>query len=166
MLLSNPSTLWNTKYVVWTGIFPIFGSHVIWEPLDRKNFIQRSHCRELQSGGWIVGIGPRGALVASWLSLGPPGVVSSSVRAFFLQTLVSPHCPRVHSALPQKMRRCFTTSFGGDVKPSVPGDLARLAPGYSRPSLATSVVINPEGYYHFTNYKRFNSNGCWKPFKP
>ena len=46
------------------------------------------------------------------------------------------------------MRRCcFTTSFGGDVKPSVPGDLAQLASGYSRPSLATTIVVNPKGYH-------------------
>ena len=43
-------------------------------------------------------------------------------------------------------RRCFTASFGGDVKPSVPGDLARLASGYSRPSLATTIVVDPKGY--------------------
>ena len=28
-----------------------------------------------------------------------------------------------------------------------PPDLARLAPGYSRPLLVTSMVVNPEGYY-------------------
>ena len=66
-------------------------------------------------------------------------VLPVSGRFFFLQTLVSPHCPGVHSALPQKIKRCFTASFGGDVKLSVLGDLARLAPGYSRPSLATTT---------------------------
>ena len=35
----------------------------------------------------------------------------------------------------------------GCVKPSVLEDLAQLASGYSRPSLATSMVVNPEGYY-------------------
>ena len=42
----------------------------------------------------------------------------------------------------QKMR-CFTASFGGDVKRS---DLARLASGYSRP---TTMVVNPEEYYSY-----------------
>ena len=44
------------------------------------------------------------------------------------------------------MRRSFTASFGGDVKPSVSGDLARLASGYSRLSLTTSIVVNPKDY--------------------
>ena len=35
-----------------------------------------------------------------------------------------------------------TASFGGDVKPSVPGDLTRLAFGYFRPSLATSGKVD------------------------
>ena len=53
----------------------------------------------------------------------------TSVKAFFLiQTFVLPHCPGVHSALSQIMRRWTTASFWGiDEKPSVPGDLARLA---------------------------------------
>ena len=36
-------------------------------------------------------------------------------------------CPEVYSDLPQKLRRCFTASFGRDVnKLSVPGDFHGL----------------------------------------
>ena len=37
------------------------------------------------------------------------------------------------SLSPYLMRMCLTVSFRGDVKPLVPGDLARLASGYSSP---------------------------------
>ena len=45
------------------------------------------------------------------------------------------------SSIHRKMRRCFTAFFRGDIKPSVPGDLARLAPGYSRLLLATTMLV-------------------------
>ena len=41
--------------------------------------------------------------------------------------------PGVYSALPLQMRRHFlAASFGGDVKPSVPGFWLTLALGYSK----------------------------------
>ena len=79
------------------------------------------------------------------LNLVSQGLSPTSVRAFFSLALCLTSIPGVHSALPHQMRRCFTASFGGDVKPSVPGDLGRLASGYSRPSLATTIVVNPKG---------------------
>ena len=37
------------------------------------------------------------------------------------------------------------TSYGGDVKSPVLGDLAQLGYGYSGPLLATIIVVNPKG---------------------
>ena len=88
------------------------------------------------------------ALVVSWLQtraldLESQGSSPTSVRDFFLFPLCLTSMPW---ALLHQMRRCFTVSFGGDVKPSVPGDQARLASGYSRPSLASTIVVNPKGW--------------------
>lgn len=77
-----------------------------------------------------------------------PTIPATSVRALFLLSLVSHVYISLESthALPQKMRRWFTASLGEDVSPSLPGDLARLCPDYSRPSLVSSMVVNPKGY--------------------
>ena len=51
---------------------------------------------------------------------------------FFLLSFVSPIWSLLSST---------SISFGGDVKPLVPVDLTRLAFGYFRPSVATSIVV-------------------------
>ena len=55
---------------------------------------------------------------ASWELLGSG---STSVMAFFSFPLFS---PEVHSALPHKMRRCFTASFGKPVGLRGPGSIS------------------------------------------
>ena len=50
-------------------------------------------------------------------------------QAFFLQTFVRPISPGADSAPPYIMRRCFTTSFRGDVKSSVQVIWPRAIPG-------------------------------------
>ena len=43
--------------------------------------------------------------------------------------------------------KCFTTSFRVDLKSSVLGGLAKLPPDYSRPSQATTMVVNRTGVF-------------------
>ena len=62
-----------------------------------------------------------------------------------------------HSALPHQMRRYLIASFREDVKPLVPGDLDRLASGYSRPMLATNDSGKPEMV--ITHLMRFATEG-------
>ena len=86
--------------------------------------------------------------MVSWLKNRAPNLEShgsspTSVRAFFSFPLFNLNALELVNSTP---RRCFTASLGDNVKPSVPGDLARLASGCSRHLLATAmIVINLKG---------------------
>ena len=69
----------------------------------------------------------RMALVVSQIRL-VPSTWSCSVQVPRVSehSSLPPQCPGVYSALPHQMRRCFTVSFRGDIKSSVPGNNLRI----------------------------------------
>ena len=91
---------------------------------------------------WSVG-GTGGLMVKTRPSL--PGVASSSPTHVGI-FLCHPIALESTQLYPVKWGSDSPHPLGGG-QPLVQGDLARLPPGYSRPSLATSMVVNLEGYY-------------------
>ena len=61
------------------------------------------------------------------------GSSPTSIMAFFFFPLLTPMPWNSLSSTPSNEEMSLTTSFGGDVKPSVLGDLAQLTSSYSRP---------------------------------